>query len=690
MSIVPLQRATFMGLSTDKSQLLDDLHRFGSLEIIPLCEDPVNTADGAVPNQSRDALKFLLSSPQRRGQIHDSSGFDAAEVQRRALELQDQLHSLTAQRDDLLQRRAAAKPFGDFQFVPLEQMGDLRLWFYVVPHKQMANLPPASPPLAEARPSQGEGDAVALHPPSGRVARNERGGFGGLADRQNRLPPPASPPLAKARPSQGEGEASSAHDSMLPSQAPPLAWQVVSRDARFAYVVVVSPEEPAEMPVARARIGPRGPRELTSRLEEVELAIEDVQGERTYLTRWCLLFARSLTRLEDAAARADAAHQTYDSEPLFALQAWVPTEHIAELTSYAQQRGFVFEARPPRPDEQPPTLVRNGPRVEAGEDLVNFYMTPGYWTWDPSAVVFVSFAIFFAMILADAGYAALLGLGLLLMWRKLGRPTTGDTLLTSAADIELGKPPQTRTTGQRFRPMLLLIVLVSLAYGMLTGSYFGIAPPADSLLGRLHVLDINNSQLMMGISVLVGAAHVILANLMNARRFADWRDGLASIGWAMAVAGGLMAAAAAAIPSTEMLKIPGGVIAVSGLLLVVGFTARHEKPLGRVLGGLLGLTKISGAFGDILSYLRLFALGLASASLATAFNDMAIGIRSSLPRFGLLLALLVLIFGHALNLLLGVSSGVIHGLRLNVIEFFNWGLKDEGRRFTPFRRKEGF
>lgn len=641
MSIVPLQRATFMGLSTDKSQLLDDLHRFGSLEIIPLCEAPVNTADGAVPNQSRDALKFLLSSPQRRGQSHDSSGFDAAEVQRRALELKDELHSLTAQRDDLLQRRAAAKPFGDFQFVPLEQMGDLRLWFYAVPHKELPKLP--SP----------------------------------------------SPPLAKARPSQGEGEVLSARESMLPSQTSPLAWEVVSRDARFAYVVVVSPEEPAEMPVARARIGPRGPRELTSRLEGVERTIEDVQAERTYLTRWCLLFARSLTRLEDAAARADAAHQTYDSEPLFALQAWVPTEHIAELTGYAQQRGFVFEARPPRPDEQPPTLVRNGPRVEAGEDLVNFYMTPGYWTWDPSAVVFVSFAIFFAMILADAGYAAVLGLGLLLMWRKLGRPTTGDTLLTSAADIELGKPLQTRTTGQRFRPMLLLIVLVSLAYGMLTGSYFGIAPAADSLLGRLHVLDINNSQLMMGISVLVGASHVILANLMNARRYADWRDGLASIGWAMAVAGGLMSAAGAAIPSTAMLKMPGGVIAVGGLLLVVGYTARHEKPLGRVLGGLLGLTKISGAFGDILSYLRLFALGLASASLATAFNDMAMGIRSSLPRFGLLLALLVLIFGHALNLLLGVSSGVIHGLRLNVIEFFNWGLKDEGRRFTPFRRKEG-
>lgn len=620
MSIVPLERATFVGLSSEKEELLDDLHRFGSLEIIPLGSGGGSNVGGGPSNQSRDALKFLLASPQRRSQAHDGSQFDAAEVEQRALVLQDRIHSLEAERDDLLQRLTAAKPFGEFLFAPPEQMGGLRLWFYVVPHKDMATLPSASP--------VGEVDN-------------------------------------------------------------PIAWEVVDRDPRFCYVVVAAEEEPPHMPVPRAKIGSRGPAELARRLEEVELAIEDAQAERAYLTRWCLLLVRSLTALEDAASRAGAALQTCDLDPLFALEAWVPVEHVEELTAYAQQKGFVVECRPPTPGEQPPTLIHNAPRVEAGEDLVNFYMTPGYWTWDPSAIVFVSFAIFFAMILADAGYAAVLGLGLLVIWRKLGRPTSGDALLTSTDDIELGRPASQRTAGQRFRPMLLLIVLVSIVYGMLVGSYFGIAPPPDSLLGRLHVLDMNNSRLMMGISVLVGAIHVILANVMDARRYEDWRDGLASIGWATAVAGGLLAAVGMAIPSAAILKMVGGVIAVFGLVLVVGYTARHEKPLGRAMGGLLGLTKISAAFGDILSYLRLFALGLASASLATAFNDMAIGIRSGLPRLGLLFALLVLLFGHALNLLLGVSSGVIHGLRLNVIEFFNWGLKDEGRRFSPFRRKRG-
>jgi V/A-type H+-transporting ATPase subunit I len=420
----------------------------------------------------------------------------------------------------------------------------------------------------------------------------------------------------------------------------------------------------------------------------VESAIEDAQAERFHLTRWCLLLARSLTALEDAAARAAAAEQTCDCDPLFALEAWVPREHGEELAQYARQKNLLFECRAPLADENPPTLIRNAPRIEAGEDLVSFYMTPGYWTWDPSAIVCVSFALFFAMIVADAGYAAVLAVGLLLAWRRLGRPKSDDFLQEPTSEKESGANRQ-RTAGQRFRPLLLLIVAASLIYGVLAGSYFGVAPPPGSFLSRLHVLEMSNLQLMMGLSVLVGGLHLMLANVMDARRYPDWRDGLASVGWAAAVGGGLLIAGGAAIPAAAILKPVGGGAVAVGLLLVLGYTARREKPLRRLVQGVLGLTRVSAAFGDILSYLRLFALGLASASLATAFNEMAVGIHRGLPPLGLLLALLVLVLGHALNLLLSVSSGVIHGLRLNVIEFFNWGLKDEGRPFTPFRQKEG-
>jgi len=344
MSLVPLERVTFAGLSGDKPRLLDDLHQRGWLELIPLADARQEAPEGGSSSPAREALKFLLACPQRRRQVSDDSSIDAAEVERRALELQQRMQTLEAERDDLLERLDLARPWGDFRFCPLNELGDLRLWFYVVPHREL-------------------------------------------------------PKVA----------------------APGRVWQVVRRDPRFAYVVVVSAEEPTAMPGARSRLGARSPADMARRLEQVELALEDAQAERAYLTRWCLLLARDLTRLEDAAARAGAARLTYDRDPLFALQAWVPREHVAELTHDAAQQRFVFDSRPPAPGENPPTLVRNAPQLQAGEDLVNFYMTPGYWTWDPSSVVFVSFAVFFAMIMADAGYAAVLGLGLLFLWRRLRR-----------------------------------------------------------------------------------------------------------------------------------------------------------------------------------------------------------------------------------------------------------------------------
>ena len=106
----------------------------------------------------------------------------------------------------------------------------------------------------------------------------------------------------------------------------------------------------------------------------------------------------------------------------------------------------------------------------------------------------------------------------------------------------------------------------------------------------------------------------------------------------------------------------------------------------RLLDGLIGLTGISKAFGDVLSYLRLFALGLASTQLAATFNEIA-GTTAKSRGVGLLAAALILVLGHGLNFALAVMGGVVHGLRLNCIEFFNWSLSEEGYPFQAFCKK---
>jgi V/A-type H+-transporting ATPase subunit I len=447
-------------------------------------------------------------------------------------------------------------------------------------------------------------------------------------------------------------------------EASDLIWDEVKRDGRNAYVIVISDGEPQGVPAPRVRTGKVSHKQLERRLEDVELELEDAALERIRLTRWRAQMSRSLDALEDRAAREHAADQCYDAEPVFALRAWVPTESLQDIGSYAEANGLALEVSEPDADDEPPTLLRNADRRRGGEDLVNFYKTPGYGSWDPSSVVLYSFAIFFAMIISDAGYGLLLALVVAHYWKRM-----------SGAEA-----------GRRWRWVLFTLVLATIGYGILIGSFFGVSPTPGSAPARLAFLDMSDTTVMMGLSVIIGVIHVVLGNIMNAARYGWSPRALPSLGWAMFVLAGFTLFVAMQL-GADALRTPATVIAIVGLTLVFTFSGYGSRPLSRLGKGLVALTRITGAFGDVLSYLRLFALGLASASLAIAFNGMADSAREGIPAVGLLAAAAILIIGHTLNLVLAVASGFIHGLRLNVIEFFNWGLPEEGPLFRPFKKK---
>ena len=446
-----------------------------------------------------------------------------------------------------------------------------------------------------------------------------------------------------------------------------LTWQVVAKDNRFAYVVVVSEDEPRNMPVARTRTGNRSLGELELRLDEVELELEDLHAERASLTRWCHLYASSLFQLEDREALMTATQHTYDADPLFALQAWTPSAQVSRVSRYAAQKGLALEISPPGPQDNPPTLLHNRPGLASGQDLVSFYMTPNYWLWDPSTVVFFSFAVFFAMILSDAGYGLLMGLGLVLGWSKLGRSDSG----------------------RRLRVLFASLVGATVLWGTMVGSFFGFGIPDSSFLAGFNMLDLNDFDTMMKLSIFIGVAHLILANIADMRRRGGSASALAPLGWIIVFLGAvLLWSGAEGDRQGFSWDVWGVTLLAMGAAAIVFFTPPQGTFLKRLTAGFLALSKITNAFGDALSYLRLFALGLASASLAVAFNDLAGQVRSELPGFGVLLASLVFLVGHGLNFVLAIVSGCIHGLRLNFIEFFNWSIPEEGRPFRAFARKE--
>jgi V/A-type H+-transporting ATPase subunit I len=437
--------------------------------------------------------------------------------------------------------------------------------------------------------------------------------------------------------------------------------------------VVIHPDEPPRdaLPVPRTLAGALSLTEVRRRLEAAELELEEIQAEHVALTRWIYLISTHLAQAEDAAQLRHAQAQTRDEASLFLVQGWAPEDAVAPVQALAEQQGLALLMEPPGPDDAPPTLLDNPGPIAAGQDLVAFYQMPAYDAWDPSRVLFFSFAAFFALILSDAGYAALLGVLLAAYWRRIGRSAMGG----------------------RLRILAAALVGTSLVWGMLVGSYFGFTPPPDSLLGHLRLLDINDFEVMMRLSVGIGVVHLILANLEMASARRRRAAGRVAIGWIAVISGGfaLWIAGDAGAPDWVVRSAQG----LMGLGLAVVLFLGSDRPVDGVktlalrgLDGLGNLARVTQVFGDVLSYLRLFALGLASASMAMTFNGLARDVATELPGLGLLLAILILLAGHILNLSLALMSGVVHGLRLNFIEFYNWALAGEGYPFTPFKRTE--
>lgn len=444
-----------------------------------------------------------------------------------------------------------------------------------------------------------------------------------------------------------------------------LPWSVVHRDNRFSYVAVIAEQEPRanQMPVPRTHTGSVPLDTLRRQLQDIEIELELLDGEREAQTRWLYLLERSMAGNADAADRAAAGAATLDRDGVFAIQGWVDAGQRRALIDFADREGLALLLDAPADDELPPTLLDNPPALGGGEEVVRFYQVPGYRAWDPSRVVFFSFATFFALILSDAGYALLLAAVLAFYWGRMGASETG----------------------RRLRVLGATLAGFSLVYGVLVGSYFGADPPV-ALLDAARVLDINDFDSMMQLSIYIGAAHLLIANGINAWRQRTRVTGLASAGWILIILVGLLLWQRG--PSLSIWLL-GGLGALLVLCCSSERTGHDPRTLAlRGMEGLLALTGLSKMFGDALSYMRLFALGLASASLALTFNQLAGDVAQALPGMGVLLQALILLVGHLLNFVLAVVSGVIHGLRLNLIEFYNWSLSDEGYLFQPFAKRE--
>lgn len=356
-----------------------------------------------------------------------------------------------------------------------------------------------------------------------------------------------------------------------------------------------------------------------------------------------------------------------EEERFVYLQGFCPADAVGGVKEAADQEGWAYAIEDPDDPDEVPTLIRNPKWLRIIEPLFKFLGTlPGYAEYDISLWFLLFFSLFFAMIVSDAGYG-LVFLALAVFTRRKARSA----------------PPE---------PFLLIYALsgATIVWGLLSGNWFGYEGIGRLPLLNLAVIDqINafsdsNQFFLMYLCFLIGVIHLSVAHAVRAFRIFNSPVALAELGW-IAILWSLFFVAGDLVIERAM---PGFtlILFAIGFLLVLVFANFQKNILKAMLITLgdLPLTVIS-SFSDVVSYLRLFAVGYASVTVAASFNEMALGSGISSLVAGLAAAI-TLFLGHSLNILLCLMGVIVHGVRLNMLEFSGqMSMQWSGRDYRPFK-----
>ncbi|GAB7082246.1 V-type ATP synthase subunit I [Megalodesulfovibrio paquesii] len=412
---------------------------------------------------------------------------------------------------------------------------------------------------------------------------------------------------------------------------------------------------------------------------EAELAataagLETAREELARLARFRPVLERHAAELEDALRWTEARQSMAQLEPAAAgvalahLRGYVPEDEAAALAEACASRGWAALLAPaertPMADQTqaPPTLLRYPRWLEPVKSVFEAVgILPGYGEPDVGAPVLVFLSLFFAMLVGDAGYGLLfLAASLLGRWRWPQLPGRAFTLLT-------------------------IMSTATLAWGALTGTWFG-AVRLPALLDGMRLDWLTGDAAdhnLMALCFLLGALHLSLAHLWNALRLWPSTTALAQLGW-LGIVWSMYYAARMMVLGAVFPGWMGWVAGGSGLLVVLFMTPLAQLKTAWTAHVMLPLNIISN-FVDVVSYVRLYAVGAASLAMARAVNDMALADGVNGPLSGLLAAA-VLFVGHAGNILLSCMGVLVHGVRLNTLEFANHlGLTWAGKDYQPFR-----
>ncbi len=360
------------------------------------------------------------------------------------------------------------------------------------------------------------------------------------------------------------------------------------------------------------------------------------------------------------------------------LEGFCPIDQVAALDAMLQKQEVYYQAEDPTAEDNTPIKLRNNKFTQLFESLTGMYGWPNYGEFDPTPILAPFFLLFFAMCMGDCGYGILLIIiGLLIAKKKL-----------NIAMFEgLG-------------PIITVLGVGTTVVGFFLGTFMGIdlynAEWVPQALKNVMIKgNVMGYDIQMVLAICIGVFHICLAMVVKAICYTKqfgFKENIATWGWLLLVVGGLIVAilGLTVLPENVFKWALIAVGAVSALAIYI-FNTPGRNPLINIGAGLWDTYNMAtGILGDVLSYIRLYALGLAGGMLGAAFNNlglMVMGGTTEGATWQWLPFVLILVLGHVLNLAMSALGAFVHPLRLSFVEYFkNAGYEGKGTLYQPFKK----
>lgn len=445
-----------------------------------------------------------------------------------------------------------------------------------------------------------------------------------------------------------------------------VPYSVFAGDGHARYILAVS-DRPFDLPLEKFRIPEKSLIEfekdaelIREELEELEARLERFSSDRPALKQELSLLSG---RVEFSEVAAGMGRQ----ETISYLKGYCPANDIEKLEHSARQMGWGLMTEDPPEESEVPTFIRNPAWIRVIDPVFRFLgTTPGYGEFDVSLWFLVSLSLFFAMLVGDGGYALLFLIGTFIVRLKF-----------KSAEKE---------------PFILLYVFsaTTILWGLISGTWFGVERLGNlPVLSRFVLSDLDsfsdNQDFMMQFCFSLGFIHLVIAHMIRVFRLINSIRVFSQIGWIFILSFLYFL--------TNHLVLGKPLPGFSLYLLLTGFllSGIFSNPQKNfVKSSILGLVdlplNIITSFSDMVSYLRLFAVGYATVIVAVSFNDMAASLGAG-TFLQTIMAGLLLLLGHTINIALAAMAVLVHGVRLNMLEFSSHlGMTWSGTVYKPFER----